>query len=851
MKFAEAIAHLDTLTAQACAQFAALVLPVLPMDGLAVVLLDPDKETSRVVFSLGDSHPKWPSLGRGRGVEALWGKRDAPPMCIPLQGREGEMGAVLDRGPTAGSYGPGEDALVRQAANRLAEVLENIQLRQRLDRMAEETHALDRIGEVVSSGGTVGRVYRRFAHEIRKVLDLHCLSIYVADPCSGRLIRVCRFGAGARVGPHELEGNRDLSEIGLPLPGSRRQCQIVQDLLVSTGEGWLERPEGPRPRSVMAVPVEYTGTVIGAVVAENRWPGAYGPENKKLLGRAAALLAAPMAKEVLYPRVNPEGVHAELAIEIARTLAASRHLEDVLPSLASALARDLSFDGVTLSWIDPNGWEIRTLRACPGTEDPASVLARDGPAAIHTQVHFQGQCIGMVDLWRKEGGAFTAREQEMLDYLGLQLAPLVQNARLSELAQRQSYQLTQLQQMGRPLDPFRGLDTVLREAVEEAARLSEGAWVDLYLYQEETLTFARAAATAGDGGAWRESVPHQIASLVESCFYSGGAEVLRLLPVMWDPGNGEIPEGHTGSCVGLALQTAQETIGVLVLGGRWGQEWSEAEVKLLEVFAGHVAEAIGEARRAQDQGRKGSRKQLESLRRELLTGVAGSLRQPMTSIKGYAESLLLSDVSWPEELRREFLETIGQQTDRLDQVVSDLLIPARWESGAVLLDPVVFTVKGLLDQAAVELEMQPRGRPVLFQCDPTLLPVLVDPQRIVQVILWLLQVADERLESDNTLRVEGDWEDGRILVSVGACVEAGPADNRDLVSVSSSRGGGSLRDNWRDTSIDDDLKLVACRHILEGHGVTLQAAPSPDVRDLFRFTLPPGPVTSQSLGRDW
>ena len=230
--------------------------------------------------------------------------------------------------------------------------------------------------------------------------------------------------------------------------------------------------------------------------------------------------------------------------------------------------------------------------------------------------------------------------------------------------------------------------------------------------------------------------------------------------------------------------------------------------------------------------------------------MAGSLRQPLTSIKGYAESLLLSDVSWPEDLRREFLETIGQQTDRLDQVVSDLLIPARWESGAVILDPVVFTTKGLLDQVQVELEKQTRACPVQFRCDPTLAPVLVDPQRMVQVILWLLQVAEERLGADNTLRVEGDWEHGRTLVSVGACVEGGPADKRDLVAALSSREGGSLRDNWRDTSMEDDLKLVACRHILEGHGVTLQVAPSLDVRHLFRFTLPPAPVPSQSLGRD-
>ena len=53
----------DRLTARACAQFADSLLPVLPMDGLAVVLLDPERGSSRVVFSMGDSHSKGPYLG--------------------------------------------------------------------------------------------------------------------------------------------------------------------------------------------------------------------------------------------------------------------------------------------------------------------------------------------------------------------------------------------------------------------------------------------------------------------------------------------------------------------------------------------------------------------------------------------------------------------------------------------------------------------------------------------------------------------------------------------------------------------------------------------------------------------
>ena len=53
--------------------------------------------------------------------------------------------------------------------------------------------------------------------------------------------------------------------------------------------------------------------------------------------------------------------------------------------------------------------------------------------------------------------------------------------------------------------------------------------------------------------------------------------------------------------------------------------------------------------------------------------LAHALRSPLTSIKGYASSLLRTDVDWSEELEREFLETIDREADRLNQAVSDLL----------------------------------------------------------------------------------------------------------------------------------------------------------------------------------
>ena len=254
-----------------------------------------------------------------------------------------------------------------------------------------------------------------------------------------------------------------------------------------------------------------------------------------------------------------------------------------------------------------------------------------------------------------------------------------------------------------------------------------------------------------------------------------------------------------------------------------------------------AAEAMRNAGLALENQRGGAGQQLESLHREALADVARSIRVPLTSIKGHADTLLSSRISWPAEIRHEFLNIIDQQADRLNQLVGDLLTPTNREIGDVLLDQLPFSIQGLLDKAAIELEKDPSRQPVMFQCDPTLPLVLVDPIRVVQVIVWLLQSASECADSALTLGVEGLWENGRPLVSVGAFVEGSASPGADLLQNPRRHGAGGGWGRW----LEDDLKLVVVKSILEAHGVGLVVTPSPGLQHLFRFTLPAAPLSPQ------
>jgi signal transduction histidine kinase len=72
-------------------------------------------------------------------------------------------------------------------------------------------------------------------------------------------------------------------------------------------------------------------------------------------------------------------------------------------------------------------------------------------------------------------------------------------------------------------------------------------------------------------------------------------------------------------------------------------------------------------------------RRLEAVRRDFVGNVSHELKTPLTSIRGYAETLLNDDM--PPELREQFLEVIYKNTVRLQHIVDDLLDLTRLQSG--------------------------------------------------------------------------------------------------------------------------------------------------------------------------
>lgn len=213
----------------------------------------------------------------------------------------------------------------------------------------------------------------------------------------------------------------------------------------------------------------------------------------------------------------------------------------------------------------------------------------------------------------------------------------------------------------------------------------------------------------------------------------GGPLLLHMLP----QAIGDLVRSSRGSGPGT-----QERRQVVLPGG--------AEVELHAAQSGALGTVVT-VRDVTEQRR------LDRARRDLVANVSHELKTPIAALKGFLE--LLEDGRVPEERRREFLESMAQETDRLERLVREQLQLARLDSGALPLDLHEVDLWALVHE-----EVEARA-PLAAQEDLTLevrreghgsLVVLADSDRVEQVLLILL---------DNALRHTPTG--GRVEVSVG------------------------------------------------------------------------------------
>jgi len=161
-------------------------------------------------------------------------------------------------------------------------------------------------------------------------------------------------------------------------------------------------------------------------------------------------------------------------------------------------------------------------------------------------------------------------------------------------------------------------------------------------------------------------------------------------------------------------------------------------------------------------------RQLEAVRREFVTNVGHELQTPITSIKGYAETLLDGALDDPPMARRS-VETILEQADRLAALISDLMSLSRIERVAdgegiarepsSVLDVVRDAIYSLAAAATEkQIEVQLDGDPALV--------APISPGLVRQAVINLLQNAVRYSPTGSSVDVSVSKEDNQAVIRV-------------------------------------------------------------------------------------
>jgi two-component system sensor histidine kinase KdpD len=263
-----------------------------------------------------------------------------------------------------------------------------------------------------------------------------------------------------------------------------------------------------------------------------------------------------------------------------------------------------------------------------------------------------------------------------------------------------------------------------------------------------------------------------------------------------------------------------------------GTTLSDEDLDVLRSFAAQVTVAVERRRLRADVAAAAGLAEANELRTALLAAVSHDLRTPLASIKASVTSLLQRDVEWTGEATTEFLETIDEESDRLNALVGNLLDMSRLQTGAVQL---VMRDVGLEEVVPRALSGLPdRPVPVVLDLPETLPRVKADAGLLERAVANIVDNARTWSPLHEVVRVEAGVVPGRVDLRVIDHGPGIPVDQRDLVFQPFQRLGDNPRNG---TGVG--LGLAVARGFVEAMGgeLTVEDTPGGGMTMVIRMPL--------------
>jgi signal transduction histidine kinase len=187
-----------------------------------------------------------------------------------------------------------------------------------------------------------------------------------------------------------------------------------------------------------------------------------------------------------------------------------------------------------------------------------------------------------------------------------------------------------------------------------------------------------------------------------------------------------------------------------------------------------------------------------------------------------------------EETRQEFLGIIVEETDKLQELIENLLDASRLQAGSLSVEKRPIDLRDLVEHLLGRAGRNSQMHSLVNSLPPSIPPVPADPRRIEQVMANLVHNAIKYSPHGGRITIGGQWDGSSVTISVADEGEGIARKDLDLIFDPFYRGDSQLTRTVRGTG----LGLAICRGIVEAHGGRIWVESDAGKGSCFSFTLP-------------
>jgi PAS domain S-box-containing protein len=542
-------------------------------------------------------------------------------------------------------------------------------------------------------------------HALQRVLAFDTVTIYVLQGHQ----RLHWLG-GSGLAPHQRKSVEEQAWKGYPGQIVRSLAPIlIHDTLEDEHPSSVERE---LVRSLMGTPIILAGRCLGVIEVTSRKPDAFGSTDLELLNAFANLLAFSIQNRSLVEAQRRRADRQQLLLSIAHATTRLESLSNLLPRAAALIRETMDYRIVEIfiankEHQEPQLVALASTGSLPPLVDEHRQAIEQGIVGWVIQ-HSQTKVVNdvsleadfvpvedipigsMVAVPLKTGdqalGALAAGSERKHAFDSLTVSDL------EILADQLSIAIQNAQL-------FDDIERQSRRLVDQIERAND---VIINLDTQGRFTLFNAAAERLLGYPRQQMLGQPFSTLLRTG---------RLYP---GRGAHEVQLG----CADGSTVTLEVTTTPLFEGDK-------------QVGTQLIGRDISERRR------------LERLRAEFVATVSHELRTPLASIRGCIETLLMEKPGPLTEVQREFLGLALGSSQRLSELITDLLDTAQVEAGTLKLKPSIQSLDELVSPLvdAIRPTAEAKGLSINFFCEPGSYRLEGDPQRLEEVVNNLLSNA--------------------------------------------------------------------------------------------------------------